>query len=431
MTRALWAAGLVVLIAGPAAGQAVDIRIPPPSRSPYTLGGYLEARPALVWFDPDSALFKVRSPETATAGARARQFQSRLQLDAGYRRGWLSAQTRTVADVRHANAEWNATLTAYEAFVSVKPAPSLTVDLGKRTLKWGKGYIWNPAAFLDRQKSPEDPALALEGAVVVSADYIRTFDGPLQVASLTPVLLPVAEGLNEHFGQTGHLNAAARLYLLLWDTDIDVMWMGGGSRPGRVGFDLSRNLRSNIEVHGEWAHIPRAATPVLQEDGVLVEQRHGATSAVVGARILTSQNTTVIVDYFRNGLGYRREEMAAYFDLVTRGHQAFEDTGDRRLLSSAGMATAAGYGQLTPMRNYVYGRVTQPDAWGVLYLMLGASAIVNLDDRSYTILPEVQHKPVENLEVRWLMNIQRGGTGTDFGERQADVRIEVRARYYF
>jgi hypothetical protein len=82
----------------------------------------------------------------------------------------------------------------------------------------------------------------------------------------------------------------------------------------------------------------------------------------VGARVLTSHNTTVIVDYFRNGLGYRREEMDTYFDLVTRGYRAFEDTGDRRLLSSAGMATAAGYGQLTPMRNYVYGRVTQASA---------------------------------------------------------------------
>jgi hypothetical protein len=54
-----------------------------------------------------------------------------------------------------------------------------------------------PAAFLDRAKNPEDPALALEGFTVLSADYIRTFNGPLQVVSVTPVLMPVFGGLNQ------------------------------------------------------------------------------------------------------------------------------------------------------------------------------------------------------------------------------------------
>jgi hypothetical protein len=83
------------------------------------------------------------------------------------------------------------------------------------------------------------------------------------------------------------------------------------------------------------------------------------------------------------------------------------------------------------MRNYVYGRVNQPDAFDILYLTLGASAIVNVDDGSYSLLPEVQFKPTENFELRWLTNIQRGGSRTDFGEKQADVRLELRLRYYF
>jgi hypothetical protein len=86
---------------------------------------------------------------------------------------------------------------------------------------------------------------------------------------------------------------------------------------------------------------------------------------------------------------------------------------------------------MNPGRNYVYGRVTQPDALGVLYLTLGGSVIVNVDDGSYTVLPEVQCKPAENLELRWLANIQRGGSGTEFGEKQANLRLELRIRYYF
>ena len=337
----------------------------------------------------------------------------------------------TLLDTGYASADWTGDARAYEAYVSLKPAPSLTVDAGKKTLKWGKGYLWNPAAFLDRVKSPEDPALALEGFTVLSADYIRTFGGPLQVLSVTPVLLPAYGNLNESFGERGHFNVAGKLYVLLYDTDVDVMVLSGGSRPGRVGFDVSRNVRSNLELHGEWTRIAHAVTPVLSPAGTLSPTEGLATNLVLGIRYLTESNTTFIADYYRNGAGYASAEMETYFDLIERGYESFSIGGDDRLLALARRASEAGYGRMNPMRNYVYGRVNQPDALGALYLTLGASAIVNADDGSYSLLPEVQYKPTENLELRWLANIQRGGLRTEFGDKQADVRFEFRARYYF
>jgi len=385
----------------------------------------------MIWQDTDAALFRLRSFTDETPDAQTLQLNSRLQLDAAYRRGWFSAQTRSVVDTGYTSGDWTADATAYEAYLSLKPAPSFTVDAGKKTLKWGKGYLWNPAAFLDRGKSPEDPALALEGFTVLSADYIRTFGGPLQVMSVTPVLVPVFGDLNQSFGERGHLNVAGKLYLLLLDTDIDVMFLTGGSRATRFGFDFSRNLRSNLEVHGEWTHVLDGLTAVLEPAGTLVPREQPATNLVMGLRYLTEANTTFIVDYFRNGAGYTSGEMDTYFELIERGYESWTAGGDDRLLTVASRATAAGYGRMNPMRNYVYGRVNQPDALGVLYLVLGGSAIVNADDGSYSLLPEVQYKATENLELRWLANIQHGGPRTEFGEKQADVRFEFRARYYF
>ena len=431
MNRFVSAIGVTVLLATSTHGQEPSVEIPPVERTPYSLGGYLELRPAIVWQDTGAALFKLRSFAGERPDARTPQLDSHAQLDAGYRRGWFSAQTRTVVDTGYASRDWTGSATAYEAYLSLKPAPSLTVDAGKKTLKWGKGYLWNPAAFLDRAKSPDDPALALEGFTVLSADYIRTFGGPLQVMSVTPVLLPVFGDVNQSFGERGHLNVAGKLYLLLLDTDIDVVLLAGGSRPARFGFDVARNLRSNLEVHGEWTRVPDGLTPVLESAGTLVQREQPATNLVMGLRYLTEANTTFIVDYFRNGAGYTSGEMETYFDLIERGYDSWSAGGDDRLLTAASRATAAGYGRMNPMRNYVYGRVTQPDALGVLYLLLGASAIVNADDGSHALLPEVQYKPTENLELRWLANIQRGGPRTEFGEKQANVRFEFRARYYF
>jgi hypothetical protein len=123
--------------------------------------------------------------------------------------------------------------------------------------------------------------------------------------------------------------------------------------------------------------------------------------------------------------------METYFDAIDLAYESLPATGDAGVFTVVNRATEAGYGRLNPMRNYVYGRVNQPDALGVLYLALGASAIVNLEDGSYSFIPDVQYRPIENLELRGIASIQRGGRRTEFGERPAAVRVELRARYYF
>jgi hypothetical protein len=431
MNRFVCAIGVSLFLVTSVEGQEAPIEVPPIERKSYSAGGYLELRPAMVWQDTDAALFKLRSFPDDTPGTRTMQLNSRAQLDTGYQRGWFSVHARTVIDAGYTSGDWTGDVRFYEAYLSLKPGPSLTVDAGKKTLKWGKGYIWNPAAFLDRAKSPEDPALALEGFTVLSADYIRAFGGPLQVVSVTPVLVPVFGDLNQGFGERGHLNVAGRLYLLLLDSDIDVMFLTGGSRSARFGLDFSRNLRSNVEVHGEWTRVPDSVTTVLLSTGTLVRREQPATNLVVGMRYLTAANTTFIVDYFHNGTGYAPAEMETYFDVIERAYQSWTVSGDDRLLTLAGRATEVGYGRMNPMRNYLYGRVNQPDALGILFLTIGSSAIVNLDDGSYTVLPEVQYKATQTLELRWFASIQRGRSWTEFGEKQADLRLEVRARYYF
>ncbi|HEX9565680.1 MAG TPA: hypothetical protein VF981_16995 [Gemmatimonadaceae bacterium] len=431
MTRLFGAIGIALLVSTSAGGQEPTVDIPPIERKAFSLGGYVELRPAIVWLDSSAALFKLRSAPGDQVESRNTQMNARLQLDAGYNRSWFSAQTRTLVEGGFANRAWSRDASVYEAYVSVKPSPAFTLDAGKKTLKWGKGYLWNPAAFLDRAKSAEDPALALEGFVVLSADYIRTFGGPLQVLSVTPVLLPVSSDLNASFGDGDHVNVAGKVYLLFWDTDIDVMYLSGGSRPARFGFDLSRNLRSNVELHAEWARVPRAVTMVLAGNDALIAREQPATNVVLGLRYLTKANTTFIADFFHSASGYTPAEAEQYFDLIQRGYDSLTIAGDVGLLGLARRATEAGYGRMNPMRNYAYARISQPDALGVLYLMLGASAIVNLDDRSYSLLPEVQYKPAGNLELRALANIQRGEPRSEFGEKRAIVRLELRARYSF
>ncbi len=425
MKSALAALALVLVCPPAARGQADEI--PGLDRKPYSIDGFLELRPAGFWLDPDAALYTLRFP--TGDGARTGQLNTRVQGDLGYRTGPFSASTRIVLDVQRAAGDWSSDGSLYEAYVSLKPSPSFTLDVGKKTLKWGKGYIWNPSAFLDRPKDPDDPALALEGFVVVSADLIASFDGPLRTLAVTPVLVPVYEHINEGYARRGTMNAAAKIYMLLYDTDIDVMFAAGGGQSSRFGLDFSRNLRPEVELHGEIAFVRDALRATVDRGGLLTGTRTNATSVVLGARYLARTNTTFIVDVYRNGAGHTREELGTFFSLIDAARGAMI-AGDGGLLAPARLA-AETYARPNAMRDYVYARVSQPDVFGILYLATAVSSIWNVRDRSGSIIGEFTYRAGERVELRSQAGLILGRRGSEFGEKQNDARVEFRARYYF
>ena len=154
----------------------------------------------LYGLDRDAALYQLRF-YNRDEGHTLPEYNAALQLEGGIEKGITKLFVRTNTAYQDSYLGATSTTTVYEAFLSVKPAPSLTIDAGKKTLKWGKGYAWNPVAFVDRPKNPDEPDLNLEGFVVASADYIRSFSGPLKTLSVTPVLIPVSEHVNDDFGE--------------------------------------------------------------------------------------------------------------------------------------------------------------------------------------------------------------------------------------
>ena len=318
-----------------------------------------------------------------------------------------------------------------EAYLRIEPSASCTVTAGKSTFLWGKGYAWNPVAFVDRPKSLDDPEASREGFVSASAGYVRSFPGPLAAVSLTTVLIPVYDGVNEDFGCTGSLNLAARLYLLLLDTDIDLTFFTGESRTTWAGVDFSRNLVSNLEVHGELAYITDQRKTLVDSGGSLSESTADAWKFLAGARYLTRTDTTFILEYFHNGSGLSAGEMQGYFDFIQQGYDHYLATGEDSLLNQAAGLSRGVYGGGAPMTDYLYLRASQNEPFGILYLTPAAAGVVNLADGSFSLSPEIAYTGVTNLELRLRAVFFIGRRGTEYGEKPADVRLEARARYYF
>lgn len=399
-------------------------------KKPYQIGGYLEFYPILFGLDKSSALYKLNF-FNRREGPTTEQYNGNLQLEGSLESGISRLYLKTYTSYINSFRDETTKTSFFEGNLSIKPSSSLSVDLGKKTLNWGKGYAWNPAAFLDRPKNPDDPELSREGLIVAALDYTKSFQGPLKTFSFTPVLIPAYPGVNDDFGETGHLNGAAKLYFLLYDTDIDLIFLTGGSRSTAYAMDFSRNITTNLEIHGELALI-NSVTGISSDSLGNTERTTGSTgNFLAGLRYLTGQDTTYILEYYRNGAGYSNLEMQDYFTFIDRGYQSYVSTGNAGLLNKAGSLFEGGYGRMNPARNYLYLRVSQKDPFDILYLTPAFTLIGNLDDRSFSLSPELLYTGITNLELRLRTAILAGGKGTEYGEKQNSYRVDFRARYYF
>jgi hypothetical protein len=399
-------------------------------KKPFELGGLAQIKQDHFTLNRDGAFYKL-----GYFGDPQRESLDRstatVELTGKMRGGIGTFDFHTHSDVQHDQLANSSNNILYEAAYSIRPDPGMTLEAGKRTLRWGKGYAWNPIGFVERPKDPNDPDLAREGYAMANADLIVNRDGPLQTIAFTPVLLPVERDINSDYGSTGHLNPAAKLYLLYRDTDIDFAWQGQGSRPGRYGMDFSRNVASNFEIHGEWARIRNFVKPVTDSQGHSASEVGNATSYLIGLRYLTEGDTTYIAEYYRNGTGYSEQEARQFYQLVDDAFAQLQQTGNSALFQRALALGQGSYGRPNPGQRYTYFRAQQKDALGIVYFQPALTATVNLDDHSYQVTPELLYTGVKNLDLRLRFYALRGSRLTEFGEKQNSNRLELYARYYF
>lgn len=424
---------LIILIFGTVplpAGETYTFDLADIEKKPYRLGGYGELKPTVSKTRQDAALYRLKY-YNSDVGDRLGETNFKLQFDGSVEQGIARLQFKTNTDYRLSRLGDKEKTDLYEGLLSLTPSSSWRVDAGKKTFKWGKGYAWNPVAFLDRPKDPDDPEVGMEGVFALSADYTKSFSGPLKTVSLTPVLQPVYDHLNAELGKKNYLNLAGKLYLLLYDTDIDLIFLTGGSRTTRYGADFSRNIGTNWEIHGEVAHIKDYRANLIDRAGGVSAVEYDATSFLLGTRYLTTRDTTFIFEYYRNGTGFTPDEMKNFFGFVNDAYQGYAATANDTALQKAATLFEGNYGRLNPMRDYLYLRIAQKEPFDILYFNPAITTIFNLNDGSLTVAPEMVYTRITNLDLRLKASFITGPRDSEFGEKPFDFRLELRAGFYF
>lgn len=396
----------------------------------FELGGYIQLKQENSALNRSGAFYKLNylnQPQRADLASTT----GTMQLVGKWRQGIGTFDFRTNSDLQRDQLSHDHDNTLFEGAYSIRVNPGLTMEAGKRVLRWGKGYAWNPIGFVERPKDPNDPDLAREGYVMADSDVIFSPGGDLQTIAFTPVLLPVSNNINADFGSNGHLNPAGKLYLLYKNTDIDFVWQGKGSRPARFGMDFSRNLTTNFEIHGEWARIQQFTRPVTNSAGIVTSEVGNATSYLLGGRYLTERDTTYIAEYYRNGTGYSDQENQQFSQLVDNAFTQFQQTGRSTLIQKALSLSKGSYGRPNPGRDYLYFRAQQKDALGIVYFQPAITTMMNWQDRSYQVTPELLYTGINNLELRLRLFLLHGDNASDFGEKQLSHKLEFYTRYDF
>ena len=231
----------------------LDFKIPEVEKKPYSFNAEFKISETIKGFDEDSLLFHQRYPNGSDDGTFY-QTDLNLKVEGSYQVSIVKLYARLNGNLYYSDEEdWENDRRTEEAYVSLLPGPSVSLDAGKKVLKWGKGYAWNPAAFFSRPKDIEDPDETLEGYYVVSGDLIKSIDSPLKAVALTPVILPVSRHINDEWGTERQVIWGGKLYFFAFDSDLDMMFLAGEEVEDKFGVDFSKNISVNFEIHGRAA----------------------------------------------------------------------------------------------------------------------------------------------------------------------------------
>jgi hypothetical protein len=123
--------------------------------------------------------------------------------------------------------------------------------------------------------------------------------------------------------------------------------------------------------------------------------------------------------------------MKDYYSFINRGYDTYLTTGIDTALIKARNITETGYGRISPMEDYLSLRLSQKEPFDILYFTPSLNLMMNLNDQSYSLTPEFLYTGITNLELRLRTGFIAGARNTEFGEKQNDYRVELRAGYYF
>lgn len=404
--------------------QDYDFDIPEDEEAKIEFNGNLDAKWGLLQTQKKSPFFGLQFYDVAEKDDYLSQSRLDFYLNGTYRHKQVGFFMKTF--YQYAKEE-PVSPSFFELYGSLNLSPRLSMSIGKRRFSWGKGYAFNPVGYVNAEKDPENPDLALAGKTSVYLSYNRSFNSKLiQNFSLGAAMLPPEAEINEKFASSEKIGAAFKLYFLLKNIDIDLMAAFKKNEPQRLGLDFSTNLLENLEIHAEYSYAQDEITYFVNDELISQHKKNGG-SYLLGLRYLNRLNTTFIAEYCHKNSGLSKNEFTSYINCLANSLESANPVK----INSAKLNISTSFRSKTLMQDYLYLKLSQPEPFSWLYSSISVFTIYNLDDNSFLVSPQLSYKPYTNFEVLLWPFLFFGNNDTEYGSKQFEKKIEIWMRFYF
>jgi hypothetical protein len=314
-----------------------------------------------------------------------------------------------------------------ELAVDVSLGEALDLVAGKRILKWGTGYAFNPTGVVEPQRSPSDPSDRLsqnDGRNLIS---LTAFFGK---TSITAVYLNDARYANSSL-EWGRNEIALRAYSFLAGLDISLV---GHYREGdrlELGANSSYVIGDDLELHGEilgkrgssalFHQIIRSDNPAQIFDSypyvpLYADSRQIFLKTLVGGQYTLTNGVNIALEYYHNAEGLSVQEWKRWMNFVK-----FQDGVQRGVVPVSpdlvvpsrmnllwSLLTLSTRGT---MRDYVFARgAYSDDIWGCEVILF-----MNVNDQSIVAIPTLTWKAASVLSLYLRYTAYAGRDGSEFG----------------
>ena len=408
-----------------AQAQDYDFEIPEEGEaSKLEINGNLDAKWGILQTNTTSPVYGLQFIGQDKTDDYLSQYRLDFYLNGSYRYKQVGFTMRTFSQyVKEEPLE----LSFFELYGNLNLSPKLMMSMGKRRYNWGKGYAFNPVGYVNAEKAPENPDLALAGKSSLYLNYNRSFNSRLiQNLSLAAIVLPQEAEILDKYSKSDDLSAALKLYVLTNNMDLDFMFYSGPNQTRRYGLDFSTNLRENIEVHGELSYSDNEEMSVIQNSVVQINKVDGF-SYLLGLRYLNSWNLTLIAEYYHNNRGLSKQEFQEYQAYLLNNL----NTGDVYIINATCSMMSNSFRSKNLMQDYLYFKASLPEPFDWLYSSVSIFTIYNVNDNSFMLSPQIGYKPFTNSEILLWPSVFFGDDDSEYGSKQVQSKLELWFRFYF
>jgi hypothetical protein len=404
-------------------GYAFDIPDAEAKKEALELSGNLDAKYSLLKGRKDSPLYILQNNNSSLPDILS-SYGLNLYLNADYQAENMGFHIKTYQEY-YSDRLYDFNL--FELYGNLNLSDNFFILLGKKRYAWGKGYAYNPVGYINPVKDPENPELLKAGFLSINLEYSLSFQMDfIRNIAFDFMALPAESTVSNNLFEPENTIIAGKIYFLILDTDIDIMGYYSKYGPKKTGFDFSRNLLPNLEIHGECSWLydqPRYTITNM----ALISSTSTGYSYLIGIRWLSDWNITSIFEYYHNDAGLTQEEFNSYYNFLYN-----ESSSGNPLGISNAMRLNKGYFQNpSMMRDYLYLNLTWPEPLNMVYLTPSAYTIINMNDWSFIIGISLSYKPINNFELNLLPLFFLGNYNTEFGMKQFVSRMDLTVSYYF